>query len=90
MRFPMWRQLPDGSTVLVHSREEADKYPDGISLPNKPISEQSEEVPKTDPPGDSSETPPDSEQAEEVPEVPAEPEQAKAPKRGPGRPRKAE
>ena len=37
MRFPMWRQLPDGSTVLVHSYDDIAKYPGSSSLPNKPV-----------------------------------------------------
>ena len=77
MRFPMWRQLPDGSDVLVYSYDDVAKHPGSVSLPHKPIPEQPAGAAPVAPPED----------------VPSEPESAAEQpaeaKRGPGRPRKA-
>ena len=77
MRFPMWRQLPDGSNVLVYSYDDVAKHPGSVSLPHKPIPEQPAGAAPVAPPED----------------VPSEPESAAEQpaeaKRGPGRPRKA-
>ena len=77
MRFPMWRQLPDGSDVLVYSYDDVAKHPGSVSLPHKPIPEQPAGAAPVAPPED----------------VPSEPESAAeqpaGAKRGPGRPRKA-
>lgn len=77
MRFPMWRQLPNGSDVLVYSYDDIAKHPGSVSLPHKPIPEQHAEPSLAAPPED---LPGESEDSTEQP--------AEA-KRGPGRPRKA-